>query len=75
MEVATFAANSGNSFFMDEVAAISACFLKETADEVAPMLTCLFNQSLTTGEIQDWRKAYVIPKETDLIQRIIDWHL
>ena len=26
------------------------------------MLTCLFNQSLTTGEIpRDWRKAYVIP--------------
>ena len=42
--------------------AISAHFLKETANELAPMLTCLFNQSLTTGEItQDWKKAYVIP--------------
>ena len=26
------------------------------------MLTCLFNQSLATGEVpQDWKKAYVIP--------------
>ena len=42
--------------------AISACFLKETANEIAPMLTCLFNQSLATGEVpQDWKKAYVIP--------------
>ena len=42
--------------------AISACFLKETANELAPMLTCLFNQSLTTGDIpQDRKKAYVIP--------------
>ena len=42
--------------------AISACFLKETANVLAPMLTCLFNQSLTTGDIpQDWKKAYVIP--------------
>ena len=41
--------------------AISARFLKETANELAPMLTCLFHQ-LTTGEIpQDWKKAYVIP--------------
>ena len=42
--------------------AISACFLKETANEIAPMFTCLFNQSLATGEVpQDWKKAYVIP--------------
>ena len=42
--------------------AISARFLKETANELAPMLTCLFNQSLTTGDIpQDWKKSYVIP--------------
>ena len=42
--------------------AISARFLKVTANELAPMLTCLFNQSLTTGDIpQDWKKAYVIP--------------
>ena len=42
--------------------AISARFLKETANEIAPMLTCLFNQSLATGEVpQDWKKAYVIP--------------
>ena len=42
--------------------AISAHFLKETANEIAPMFTCLFNQSLATGEIpQDWKKAYVIP--------------
>ena len=42
--------------------AISTRFLKETAYELAPMLACLFNQLLTTGEIpQDWRKAYVIP--------------
>ena len=30
---------------------ISARFLKETAEEIAPMLTHLFNQSLRTGEI------------------------
>ena len=31
--------------------AISARFLKETANEIAPLFTCLFNQSLVTGEI------------------------
>ena len=42
--------------------AMISMLLKETANEIAPMLTCLFNQSLTTGEIpQDWKKAYVIP--------------
>ena len=61
---------------------IPACFLKETAEEVAPMLTHLFNQSLRTGEIpQDWKKAYVqyvIPvyeKELNQIQKTIDQYL
>ena len=37
--------------------AILACFLKDTANEIALILTCLFNQSLATGEIpQDWKK-------------------
>ena len=31
--------------------AILTRFLKETANELAPMLICLLNQSLTTGEI------------------------
>ena len=42
--------------------AISARFLKETANKIAPMFPCLFNQSLATGEVpQDWKNAYVIP--------------
>ena len=40
-----------NPFMATGPDAISARFLKETANELAPMLTCLFNQSLTTGEI------------------------
>ena len=40
--------------------AMSARFLKESANEIAPLLTCLFNQSLATGEIpQDWKRTYV----------------
>jgi len=36
--------------------------LKETAHEITPMLTHLFQQSLDTGDIpQDWRSAWVIP--------------
>ena len=40
-----------NSFKVTGPDAILTCFLKETANELAPMLTHLFNQSLTTGEI------------------------
>ena len=32
-----------NPFKVTSPDAISACFLKETANELAPMLTCLFN--------------------------------
>ena len=56
--------------------AISARFLKETANEIAPMLTCLFNQSLATGEVpQDWKKHMSSPyirRGVNLIQGIID---
>ena len=37
-------------------------FLKETASELAPMLTHLFQQSLDSGVLpNDWKKAYVTP--------------
>ena len=46
-----------NPFKVTGSNAILACFLKETAKELTPMLTCLFKQSLATGEIpQDWKK-------------------
>ena len=41
---------------------ILACVLKETASEIAPMLTHLFQQSLNTGVIPpEWKQAYVTP--------------
>ena len=37
-------------------------FLKETASELTPMLTHLFQQSLDSGVLpNDWKKAYVTP--------------
>ena len=36
--------------------------LKELSNEIAPMLTALFNQSLSSGEIpEDWSHAFVAP--------------
>ena len=42
---------------------IPALVLKETASEIAPMLTHLFQQSLNTGVIipPEWKQAYVTP--------------
>ena len=41
---------------------IPARVLKETASEIAPMLTHLFQQSLNTGVIPpEWKQAYVTP--------------
>jgi len=41
---------------------ISARVLKELADEVAPLLTIIFNSSLNTGEVpSDWRSAHIAP--------------
>ena len=47
----------------------------ETANVTAPLLTCLFNKSLATGEIpQDWKRAYIcyphIRRVVKMIQRI-----
>ena len=51
-----------NPFKATGLDAISAWFLKETANEIAPMLVCRFNQSLATGEIpQDWKKHMLSP--------------
>ena len=45
--------------------AILARFLKQTANELASMLTCLFNQSLGKSEIpQYWKKAYACYSHT-----------
>ena len=39
---------------------IPARILKELADEIAPLLTTIFNKSLEQGEVPtDWRKANV----------------
>ena len=41
---------------------IPARILKEMADEIAPLLTCIFQQSLDTGEVpHDWRIANIAP--------------
>ena len=41
---------------------IPSCLLKETASNVASMLTLIFNASLKQGKIaDDWKKALVIP--------------
>ena len=41
---------------------IHSCFLKNTANEIAPMLTHLFQSSLSTGIIPSvWKQAYVTP--------------
>ena len=41
---------------------IHSCFLKNTANEIAPMLTHLFQSSLRTGIIPSvWKQAYVTP--------------
>ncbi len=41
---------------------IPARFLKELAEEIAPLLTEIFQQSLSTGEVpEDWTKANVAP--------------
>ena len=37
-------------------------FLKQTASEIAPLLTHLFQQSLNSGEVpMAWRQAYITP--------------
>ena len=42
--------------------AISARILKDLADEVAPVLTFIFQQSLDTGDVpSDWRQANISP--------------
>ena len=42
--------------------AISARFLKDNAEEIAPILTSIFQQSLDTGEVpSDWRTANISP--------------
>ena len=42
--------------------AIPAFILKHVANELAPILTCLFQHTRDTGEIpQDWRHAWVVP--------------
>ena len=41
---------------------IHSCFLKNAANEIAPMLTHLFQSSLITGTIPSiWKQAYVTP--------------
>ena len=41
---------------------LSPHILKLFADELAPMLTCIFNQSLLRGSVPgDWRTAFVAP--------------
>ena len=41
---------------------ISRYFLKSTATEIMPMLTHMFQQSLSTGDIpSQWKMAYVTP--------------
>ena len=41
---------------------IHAAFLKQVASEIAPLLTHLFNQSLTEGTVPaSWKQAYVTP--------------
>ena len=41
---------------------ISCWVLKEAAEEIAPFLRFIFNQSLTTGEVPgDWKFANVTP--------------
>jgi hypothetical protein len=41
---------------------ISSCILKQYAHEFAPLLTTIFNTSLSRGEVPtDWRQANVVP--------------
>ena len=36
--------------------------LKQCANELTPILTCIFQQSLSTGEVPlDWKHANVVP--------------
>ena len=36
--------------------------LKQCGNELAPILTCIFKQSLSTGEVPlDWKHANVVP--------------
>ena len=55
---------------------ISGYFLKQTAAEITPMLTHLFQQSLSTGDIpSQWKTAYVTPiykSGKNLIRKITD---
>ena len=41
---------------------LPAYILRETATEIAPVLTAIFNQSLKTGTLpEDWLKANIAP--------------
>ena len=41
---------------------LSACLLKECSAEIAPVLACIFNQSLAQGRVpKDWLQANVAP--------------
>ena len=41
---------------------LSACVLKECSAEIAPVIACIFNQSLAQGRVpEDWLQANVAP--------------
>ena len=58
-QVRLYNLNPSKAAGLDE---IKSKFLKELSVEIAPILTILFNKSVTTGIVpSDWRTAHVSP--------------
>jgi len=57
--------NPNKSFGPDD---IPPCVLKEASSEIAPVLTWIFNQSISSGTVpDDWRLANIFPLHTYLV--------